>query len=210
MEIVYIALLTLVTGVISTIAGFGISTIMVPVLLFFFPVVETLFLVGIIHWFGNIWKLVLFKEGIRKDFIFIFGVPGAIAAFIGARLVFTLSEVLLVQIIGLFLIVYSVFLLINPSFKIRANKQVTFAAGALSGFLAGLLGVGGAVRSAFLAAFNLPKAVFIASNGLLGFAIDSSRLFGYFINGARLENFTFWGVLVFVAASFLGRRLRRK
>ncbi|MDD2341139.1 MAG: sulfite exporter TauE/SafE family protein, partial [Methanosarcina sp.] len=63
-EITYIALLTLLASLIGTLAGFGISTIMVPVLLIVLPLPQTLLLVGIIHWFNDIWKLLLFWEGI--------------------------------------------------------------------------------------------------------------------------------------------------
>src|SRR5512136_1799330 len=64
-EIVYIALLTLAASIIGTLAGFGISTIMVPILLSIFSLPQTLLLTGIIHWFNDIWKMLLFREGIR-------------------------------------------------------------------------------------------------------------------------------------------------
>jgi hypothetical protein len=48
----------------GTLTGFGTSKIMVPVLVFLYLLPQTLFLV-IIHWFGDIWKMLLFRSGIR-------------------------------------------------------------------------------------------------------------------------------------------------
>jgi uncharacterized protein len=56
-DIVLVAVLTLVASAVGTMTGFGTSTIMVPALARFFPLAQVLLLVGIIHWFGNIWKI---------------------------------------------------------------------------------------------------------------------------------------------------------
>ena len=49
MEIPLIFLVVIIAGGIGTMTGFGTSTIMVPVMLLFYPVPQTLFFVGIIH-----------------------------------------------------------------------------------------------------------------------------------------------------------------
>jgi len=43
MEVFYIASLTLIAATIGTITGFGTSTLMIPVLVIFFPLVEAIF-----------------------------------------------------------------------------------------------------------------------------------------------------------------------
>jgi len=63
MEILYITLITILAGGVGTLTGFGTSTIMVPILLFFLPLPQTLLLVGIIHWFGDIWKMFFSGKG---------------------------------------------------------------------------------------------------------------------------------------------------
>lgn len=68
MEIILIALLTLVASTIGTMTGFGTSTIMIPVLVMFFPPIEVIFLVAIIHWLGDIWKVALFRKGFDFKF----------------------------------------------------------------------------------------------------------------------------------------------
>ncbi len=75
MEIFYITALTFLAGILGTITGFGISTVMVPVVLLFLPLPETLLLVGIIHWFGDIWKMYFFKKGIDWELLVFFWNP---------------------------------------------------------------------------------------------------------------------------------------
>jgi uncharacterized protein len=60
MDIVLIAVLTLLASTVGTMTGFGTSTIMVPVLASFLALPQVLLLVGVIHWFGNLWKMLLF------------------------------------------------------------------------------------------------------------------------------------------------------
>ena len=79
-ELLALALLVFVASSIGTFSGFGTSTIMVPVMLLFFPLPVTLLFVGIIHWFGDLWKMMLFRTGIRKwQLILWFAVPGVAA-----------------------------------------------------------------------------------------------------------------------------------
>ncbi|MEX1012668.1 MAG: sulfite exporter TauE/SafE family protein [Waddliaceae bacterium] len=210
MEILYITLLTIVATCVGTLTGFGTSTIMVPVLLLFFPIAPTLLFVGIIHWFGNIWKIAFFKEGVRWSLIFSFGISGVILSFLGARLVFSVSNALLSQVLGGFLILYVVFLFFNPSFKFKQNTLTAATGGAFSGFFAGIFGVGGAIRGAFLSVFDLPKAVYIATSGAIGLVIDTTRIITYVNEGATIPSHLTFGLLIFIPASFLGAQLAKK
>jgi len=210
MEILCITLLTILASGIGTLTGFGTSTIMVPVLLLFFPLAPTLFLVGIIHWFGDIWKIVLFRQGVRRRLIILFGIPGVMLTFLGASLVFSVPETLLSKILGAFILAYVTFLFFKPAFKFKQNAPIAAAGGALSGFFAGIFGVGGAVRGAFLSAFDLPKDVYIATSGAIALAIDSVRLTTYFLEGATLSTRLYYGLLLFIPASFAGAQIARR
>jgi len=180
---------------------------MVPALLLFYPLPQTLLLVGIIHWFGNIWKLLLFRGGVRWRLIVAFGVPGLLMSFVGARATFVADETVLSRLLGGILLLYVAFLLIKNAFKIAENPVNAGIGGGLSGFLAGLFGVGGAVRGAFLLAFDLPKAVYIATSGGIGLVIDSTRVITYWAGGTRLPEVLMLGLISFIPASLLGAKL---
>jgi len=209
MTIIYLTILTILAGGVGTLTGFGTSTIMVPVLLIFFPLPQTLLLVGIIHWFGDIWKLALFRQGIRWKILLGFGIPGIITSFLGASLAFSAPEGLLSRILGGFLLAYVAFLFANTSFRMNQGNLTAITGGTLSGFLAGIFGIGGAVRSAFLSVFDLPKAIYITTTGGIALFIDSSRLITYYLKGTQLEPILAWGLLAFIPASFLGAKIAK-
>jgi len=90
LDIIYIALLTMLASLIGTLAWFGISTIMVLILLTIFPLSQTLLLAGIIHWFNLSGKL-SYSGGIRWKLFLAFGIPGILASFLGSSLSLSIS-----------------------------------------------------------------------------------------------------------------------
>lgn len=207
MDILLIAVLTLVASVVGTFTGFGTSTIMVPVLAAFLPLPQVLLLVGIIHWFGDIWKMLLFRSGIRWKLILLFGITGIAASVAGGLLVFRAPEDRLARALGAFLLAYVLFILAKPRFRIPQTTLTATAGGLLHGFTAGIFGVGGAVRGAFLAAFDLPKAVYIFTSGAIGSIVDSGRILTYWSQGAAFERRLLLGLLLFVPVSFAGAKV---
>ncbi len=210
MEVLYIALLTLIASAIGTITGFGTSTIMIPVLVIFFPPVEAIFLVAIIHWFGNIWKITLFRSGFNSRLLLLFGVVGLATSYLGAYISLGANEQILLRLLGLFLAGYALFLIFQSKFKIPAGNLTALSGGALSGFFSGMFGIGGAIRSIFLTAFDLPKAVYIATAGAIGLLIDSTRIVAYFTSGATLPKELWYGLLLFIPISFVGAQIAKK
>ncbi len=209
MEIIFFIILTLISASIGTMTGFGTSTIMVPILSLFLPIPQTLLFVGIIHWFGDIWKMIFFKKGFNWKLILLFGIPGIILSFLSAKLPLTLPEDLLSRLLGLFLILYVSFLFFKPNWKIKASNPSAIIGGSLSGFFSGIFGVGGAIRSTFLTAFDLEKSVFLFTSGVIGLLIDSSRLTQYFLSGIKLGTLTIT-LLYCIPASLLGAYIAKK
>lgn len=209
MEIVLLSLLTLFASVIGTLAGFGASTVMVPVLSFFYPLPLVLVFVGIIHWFSDVWKMLLFRKHLKLKLILLFGLTGVITSFIGAKVVFFDLPFDLKRLLGLFLIIYVGFLFWKPKFTVSKSAKYQAIGGAFSGFFAGLFGVGGAIRSTFLTAFNFPKGVYLATSGTIAFLIDSTRLTTYFSEHVILPTHLLYGFLVFIPISFIGAKIAK-
>ncbi|MBI2985088.1 MAG: sulfite exporter TauE/SafE family protein [Candidatus Kerfeldbacteria bacterium] len=210
MEILYIALLTLVAAAIGTITGFGTSTLMIPVLAIFLPPVEAIFLVAIIHWFGNVWKVALFRSGFNIRLLSLFGVIGLATSYLGAYFSLGTNEHMLLRLLGAFLVGYALLLMIRSKLIIPAGNVTALSGGALSGFFAGMFGIGGAIRGMFLAAFDLPKAVYIATVGAIGLLVDSTRIATYYHGGATLPKELSYGLLLFIPISFVGAQIAKK
>jgi len=209
MEILYIAILTFIAATVGTITGFGTSTLMIPVLVMFFPPVEAIFLVAIIHWFGDVWKILLFRKGFNMRLLVLFGAIGFVTSYLGAFVSLGTNEQLLLRILGLFLVGYALFLVFQSKFRIPAGNLTAVSGGALSGFFAGMFGIGGAIRSMFLTAFDLPKAVYIATAGAIGILVDSTRIITYFTGGVTLPSKLWYGLFIFIPVSFVGAKVAK-
>jgi uncharacterized protein len=205
--------LALVSEVAGTIAGFGSSVFFVPLAGFFFDFHQVLALTSILHVFSNTAKLVLFRSAVQWRLLFLLGIPSAIFVILGAwlstRLEFKYTELIL----GLFLIVFSTFFLLRPRVKLSPNPLNAVTAGGAAGFLAGLIGTGGAIRGLALGAFDLEKNVFVATSAAIDSGVDFSRMIVYLRNGfLAAESFWFIPALLVVAfaGSYVGRLLLNK
>src|SRR3989344_6373676 len=170
-EIILISLLTLFASFVGTLTGFGSSTVMVPVVVFFFPLPITLLFVGILHLFNDLWKVILFKHGTRWKLLLTFVIPGVFASFIGAKIALTSPPETLSKVLGLVLVGYVFLISFNPKFRLPKNSLSATTGGTLSGLMAGIFGVGGPVRTMFLSAFNFPKHIFLFTSGAIGVLI---------------------------------------
>lgn len=209
MDLVYITLATFLAGLVGTITGFGTSPIVIPIALLLLHFPEALLLGGIIHLFDDLWKLLLFRKGVRWRLVLFFGIPGVLASLAGALLIFHIEEEFLMRFLGAFLVVYS-FLLILNGFELKQKDSTAIVGGVMSGFFAGLTGLGGLIRSAFLSVFNMKKAIYIATVGAIALFVDSARLVAYIAGGAELDKKIIWGFLLFIPASFLGAEVAKK
>jgi uncharacterized membrane protein YfcA len=210
MEIIFIAILTIVASAVGTVAGFGMSAIMISMLVLFLPFSIVLLLVGVIHWVASLWKALFFRKGRRPKITWSFGVPAAVGSFLGASLVFTFSAEILSMILGVFLVLYVLFLYFKPNFRIPRSRLNLFTGGALSGFFSGILGIGGSIRSAFLSAYNLPRSSYLMATGVTGLAIDTTRIATYISQGITLSPKLLLGVLVFIPATLFGTVIGKK
>lgn len=202
--IILITVLSLLASFLATVSGFGLGTLMTPLLLLFLPFSQTVFLVCIIHWFHDIWKLFFFHYGIDWRLLIMFGAPMVIGSFFGALFV-GINQELLSALLGLLLISYVIFLYIKPSFKMAYTPSNTIIGGGLSGFFAGIFGVRGEIHSAFLSSYNLSKATYLSTIAAISLLADSTRTLMYwFWEGIRLSPNIAWGFLFFIPASLIG------
>lgn len=205
-----LCLLTLLASGIGTATGFGTSTVMIPVMILFTPAPVALLFVGIIHLCGDVWKLLLFKRGADWRLILAFGLPGIAASFLGASLSLQAQTFPLKQLLGGFLILYVVYLFMKRRWTLPQTNTTAVCGGTLSGLFAGFFGVGGAVRGAFLTAFNLPKEVYIFTSGLIALFIDLTRVTRYVWGGTRFEEDLAAALILSIPISFAGAWLAKR
>jgi hypothetical protein len=179
----FFLLLALLAEILGTIGGFGSSVFFVPLGNFYFDFYSVLGLTAIFHLSSNLSKIFLFKKGLNKSLILYLGVPSVLFVIIGGFLSNLLDTFYLELLLGIFLLSLSGLFLLKKELIIDPSKKNSMIGGALSGFSAGLLGTGGAIRGLTMAAFNMEKSVFIATSAFIDFMIDFTRTFVYYKNG---------------------------
>jgi uncharacterized membrane protein YfcA len=115
-----------------------------------------------------------------------------------------ISREILSRTLGVFLIAYVLFIVLNRTFKLSQRLSVAISSGALTGFFAGIFGIGGEINAAALSAFNLEKAVYVVTAGAISFMIDSTRIATYIRGGTRLDPVLVSGFLIFIPISLIG------
>lgn len=201
-------ILALFSEIVGTVVGFGSSTILLPLSLFFFDFGTSLVLVALFHVFGNLGRVGFFKEGLDKNILLTFGLSSVFLTLLGASLVPVVPQSLLKGILGVFLVLYCLITFWKENFRVRITPENSILGGGLSGFLAGLIGTGGALRGAFLMGFGLSKESYIATSAAIALATDITRLPVYLSQGLLGDkHFLSLPILfgVAVLGSFIGR-----
>lgn len=176
-------LLALVAEVLGTIGGFGSSLFFVPIAAYFLDYHSALGVTAVFHVTSNLAKIALFKKGFDKHLLIYLGIPAVLFVILGAFLSKYLPTSQLELLLGVFLLLISVFLLLTENSHLQATKLNAALGGVSSGLIAGLLGTGGAIRGVVMAAFEIPKDVFVATSAIIDLAVDSSRTVVYGLNG---------------------------
>jgi len=206
-------LLSLLAEVLGTVGGFGSSVFFVPFANIFIDFKSVLGVTAVFHLSSNISKLLLFKDGLDKRLLTYIGIPAVVFVIIGGILSKYIDETVLKLSFAIFIIVTSLFFLLFRSFVIRATNRNAIAGGTVSGFLAGVLGTGGAVRGLTMVAFNIEKSVFVATSAAIDFAVDFSRTVVYFFNGyihAEHAKYMVGLLVIGFVGSWIGKQLLQR
>jgi len=163
--------------VIGTMAGFGAATILTPVAALFVDIKPAIALVALFHLLGNASRLVFFGRAVRWRIWALFGVTGVACSLLGARVSAQMPSSTVSAVFGAFLLLYVV-LSLSPLGRrpLPATSATLLGGGVGSGFIAGLIGTGGAVRSACLLAFQLPKDAYLGTSAAIALVVDATRL----------------------------------
>jgi uncharacterized membrane protein YfcA len=202
--------LALIAEIIGTVSGFGSSILFVPIASMFFDFKIVLGITAVFHVFSNLSKIGMFRKGIDKNIVLKLGIPAVILVIIGALLTTYIPQKTTELIMSFILIFLAIFLLLNQRFALKKTNTNLYLGGAISGFLAGLIGTGGAIRGLTLIAFSLEKNIFIATSAVIDLGVDSSRAIVYIANGYFLKEHLIllpFLILISLLGTWLGKKI---
>jgi uncharacterized membrane protein YfcA len=199
-------ILALLAEVLGTIGGFGSSVFFVPLASYYLDFQSVLGITALFHLSSNITKISFFSKGFNRSLILNLGIPAVLFVSLGAFLSRYANPYYLSIALGIFLTLFSLVFIIKKGLQINPNRTNAISGGALSGILAGLLGTGGAIRGATMAAFKLPKEQFIATSAAIDLGIDFSRSIVYAYNG-YIHKHDLYLIPILIVVSIVGTYL---
>lgn len=231
MELILLCSLALLASVLTFFSGFGLGTLLTPVMMIYFPVEIAIALTGIVHLFNNLFKLILVGKHAKKEVLIKFGIPAVIAAVLGSWLMLYFKDlpplysysmgnhhfyVYPFKFLVSILLIFFAILDLTPSFQSLAfSPNKLPIGGVLSGFFGGLSGNQGAFRTAFLIKAGLSKEQFIGTAVVVSTFVDLSRLSLYssqLFNKQLVEHLPLLlgSTTAAILGAFIGHRLLKK
>jgi uncharacterized protein len=199
---------SVIAGSIAAVTGFGIGSLLTPVLALQVDTRLAVALVSIPHLLGTSFRFVLMRGRVDRRVLWSFGLTSAAGGLIGGMLYGVASNEWLTTLFGVLLLFAAVSEITGFARRMRFRGWVAWAAGALSGLLGGLVGNQGGIRSAALIAFDLRKEMFVGTATAIALFVDGARVPIYlYLQHEQMRVLTVWITLAIagvVAGTLLG------
>lgn len=226
-----IPLAAFAASLLTLFSGFGLGTLLMPVVALFFPVDLAIAMTAVVHLANNAFKGILLGRQASGGVFLRFGIPAIAAALVGALLLGWISEAAplieyeligrRIAVTGLGLVTGLLILLFVAVESSPRLERATVDAkwlplgGLVSGFFGGLSGHQGAFRSLFLLKAGLDKQAFVATGVVIAIAVDLARTGIYGLRFLEAERAIEWrlvaaATLAAFVGAYLGARLLEK
>lgn len=222
LETIIIALVALFASGLTLFSGFGLGTVLMPVLAVLFPLPVAIAATAVVHLANNVFKLLLVGRHANWQVVMRFGIAAGLAAVPGAYALGLLSDLPVIASYELLgnvreihaiklavgsLIIGFAFLELSPKIAALAfPPRFLVAGGLLSGFFGGLSGNQGALRAAFLIRAGLDKNAFVGTSVVIAIIVDTVRItvYGRAFQFGSISGDVADMVMVAIVAAFLG------
>lgn len=183
-----IVLAALAASLLTLISGFGLGTLLLSVFALFFPLGLAISMTAVVHLLNNLFKGTLLWRSIDWSVVYRFGIPGMLGAWFGASSFIYFEDLPYLYpgvngpvsaaqaVIGLLMMVFAVIELLPGAANWSVPPRFLVPGGLLSGFLGGLSGHQGALRSIFLLRSGMSKEAFIATGVAIACLVDVTRI----------------------------------
>ena len=206
-----VLIVAVAAGIVSAVTGFGIGSLLTPLLALGVELSVAVAAVAIPHVLGTAVRFVMLKGRIDRKVLLSFGITSAAGGLIGALLNRSTSNQWLTLLFGALLLFAAASEISGLARRMRFRGVAAWIAGALSGLLGGLVGNQGGIRSAALVGFNLSKEQFVATATAIALLVDGARLPVYLVTHGDPITSLWRPILVasigVVAGTVIGSRL---
>ncbi len=170
-------------GVAASIAGFGIGSILTPVLANRYSVADAILAVSIPHAVATALRCWRLRAVIDRSLLKGFGVASAAGGLIGAFLLVGF-ESWAALVLGTLLVATGLAGLTGWNTRSQPGRATSVILGGLSGLFGGMAGNQGGLRAAAMTTYRLTPAQFVATSTAVGLMVDAARLPVYVAKGS--------------------------
>lgn len=163
-------------GGVAAVTGFGIGSLLTPVLAIRTGTKLAVAATAIPHFVGTAQRFWILRRHVDRRVLLGFGLASAAGGLTGALLQSRASSNALTAVFGVLLILAGISEFTGWIGRVRWGKRAAWVAGMLSGALGGLVGNQGGIRSAALLGFDVPKESFVATATAIGLFVDVARV----------------------------------
>jgi uncharacterized protein len=163
------------SGVTASVLGFGIGSLLTPLLAARFGAGAAVAAVALPHAAATALRCWRLRARISRTILMRFGLLSAAGGLIGALFYTRLGASTLSRILGCLLLLTAAAQLSGWSAHWRPRGALVGALGVASGFFGGIAGNQGGLRAAALTAFGLPPAEFVATATATALLVDAAR-----------------------------------
>lgn len=173
---IFTVLAAILAGAIASLSGFGIGSILTPLLAVYFGTKLAVAMVSVPHLVGTALRFALIREHLDRRVLVTFGITSAIGGLLGALLHVWLKSVVLSYVLGGLLVFAGAMGVTGIASRMKFGRTTGWIAGALSGIFGGLVGNQGGIRSAALLGFEVSKESFVATATAIALLVDFFRM----------------------------------
>jgi len=185
---ILIAAASVIAGAVAAVSGFGIGSILTPVLQHHYDMPLAVAAVSVPHVIATAVRLWRLRDDIDPTVLKSFGFMSAAGGLTGAVLQRYATAPGLTIVFATLLTFVGLAQLSGLSSRMRFGPRTGWIAGILSGALGGLVGNQGGIRSAALLGYDLAPSKFVATATAAGLIVDAARMPVYVVvEHARLR-----------------------
>jgi uncharacterized membrane protein YfcA len=199
-----LAVVAFIAGSVAALAGFGIGSLLTPVLATQVPLKVAVAAVAIPHLIATALRFWLVRAHVDRAVLWSFGIFSALGGLLGALAHRWASSPALTIVFGGALALAGLSELSGLARKVRLGAGGRSVAGLASGLLGGMVGNQGGIRSAALLGFRLEPLAFVATATAVALLVDAARLpvYLWLQAGALLD--LWWPIVVATAGCVIG------
>jgi uncharacterized protein len=169
------AIVSLAAGAAASVVGFGIGSLLTPLLAARLGADVAIAAVSLPHLAAGLLRGWQLRRSINASVLVRFGLLSALGGLLGAFAFSRLETPVLTRALGALLVLTATAGLTGWAVKWNPERGVAWLLGVLSGFFGGVVGNQGGMRAAALSGFRLEPAEFVATSTVVGVLIDIAR-----------------------------------